>query len=95
MNIQLNDFTLKYDQYGSGANILFVHGYPLSRSMWHPQMMGLAEYASVYAVDLRGHGESSDAQEEYSMDLFADDLASFIITLGLKQPLILCGLSMG
>jgi pimeloyl-ACP methyl ester carboxylesterase len=63
--------------------------------MWQPQISGLAQYASVYAMDLRGHGESSAGQKEFSMDLFADDLAAFITVLGLKQPVILCGLSMG
>lgn len=95
MNIKLDDISLAYDQNGSGVNILFVHGYPLSRAMWSPQMNGLSDFASIYAVDLRGHGESSDTQAGYSMDLFAEDLASLILALGLKQPVILCGLSMG
>lgn len=95
MKIEVNGFTLAYDQQGTGKPVLLIHGYPLNRKMWQPQVTGLSDSASVYALDLRGHGESSDPGSDFSMELFADDVAAFIQTACGQQPVILCGLSMG
>jgi pimeloyl-ACP methyl ester carboxylesterase len=95
MKTDFNGITLAYDQQGSGQAVLFVHGYPLNRKMWQPQLTDLSGYGSIYIVDLRGHGESSDSPGDYSMELFADDLAEFITTSCGNRPVVLCGLSMG
>lgn len=95
MEIELNNVTLAYDQQGHGKPVLFIHGYPLNRKMWQPQLIGLSGVASAYAIDLRGHGESNDPGSDFTMDLFADDVAAFIEAMFGNQPVILCGLSMG
>lgn len=95
MKTETNGVSLAYDQQGTGPAVLFVHGYPLCRMMWQSQVKGLSKSASIYAVDLRGHGESSDSNDEFSMDLFADDLAAFIKATSGDKPVVLCGLSMG
>jgi 3-oxoadipate enol-lactonase len=75
--------------------LVLVHGYPLTRRMWDPQVEGLADTARVLAMDLRGHGESTPAPGPYSMELFADDLNAFLDALGISEPIVLGGLSMG
>jgi 3-oxoadipate enol-lactonase len=95
MNIQLPDFTLAYTDAGQGLPLLFVHGYPLNRALWQPQVEGLGDIARILAPDLRGHGDSQTMPGPYSMDLFADDLNAFLDALGITQPIVLCGLSMG
>lgn len=75
--------------------MLFIHGYPLSRQLWQPQVEGLADVARLLAPDLRGHGDSQATPPPYSMELFADDLNAFLDALGITQPVVLCGLSMG
>jgi pimeloyl-ACP methyl ester carboxylesterase len=47
------------------------------------------------AADLRGHGESEASPGPYSMELLAGDCISLLDTLGVKQPVIVGGLSMG
>jgi 3-oxoadipate enol-lactonase len=84
-----------YSETGKGPPLLFVHGYPLNRRMWQPQLEGLADVARIIAPDLRGHGESQAVPGPYSVDLFADDLAAFLDALGIRQKIVLCGLSMG
>lgn len=95
MKIKLPDFSLAYDDAGQGLPLVFVHGYPLNRRMWQPQMRGLQDTARILAVDLRGHGDSQATPAPYSMDLFADDLNAFLEALGIDQKVVLCGLSMG
>ena len=95
MQIKLPDFTMAYEDAGSGRPLIFVHGYPLNRTMWDAQVSGLSDVARVLAPDLRGHGESSATAGAYSMDLLADDVNSFLDAIGITEPIVLCGLSMG
>jgi 3-oxoadipate enol-lactonase len=91
----VNQLSLAYDVRGSGIPVLWVHGYPLNRTMWKPQLEGLADITRGLAIDLRGHGESQPSPGVYTMDLLADDIATFLDVLNIHQPVILAGLSMG
>lgn len=86
---------LAYEERGSGPVMLFVHGFPLDRTMWIPQLAGLAKHRTCVAVDLRGHGLSAvDSPGEWTMDLFADDIATTLDAMNVEQ-VDLAGLSMG
>jgi len=98
MQIHLPEFTMGYDEQGSGHLVLLIHGYPLNRRMWEPQLSGLSGLARLIAPDLRGHGESTappGQDEPYSMGLHAADCAALLDALGIDEPVVLCGLSMG
>lgn len=95
MKIQLNGWTISYDTAGEGKPLLFIHGYPLSRKIWEPQASGLAAYARVILPDLRGHGDSDPLPGPYSVDMLAEDCVHLLNTLGITQPVVVCGLSMG
>jgi len=86
---------LAFEERGSGPVLLFVHGFPFDRTMWIPQLAGLAKIRTCIAVDLRGHGLSTDeTPKDYSMDIFADDIARTLDAMGTDQ-VDLCGMSMG
>ena len=95
MEVEINGFKMAYSEKGQGIPLLFIHGYPLNRKMWQPQLDGLSEFAHILAIDLRGHGDTQSISGPYSMDLFADDLNAFLDNLGIHKKIILCGLSMG
>ncbi len=82
------------EEAGRGVPVLFIHGYPLNRKLWAPQITGLAGAGRILAPDLRGHGESEAMPGAYPMDLLANDLCAFLDVLGITQPVVLCGLSM-
>jgi pimeloyl-ACP methyl ester carboxylesterase len=86
---------LAYEERGSGPVAVFVHGFPLDRTMWIGQLAGLAKHRRCVAIDLRGHGLSADPNPgSYSMDLFADDIAKTLDDIG-ADAIDLVGLSMG
>lgn len=95
MNVMLNGFSLACTDAGQGLPLVLVHGYPLNRQMWQPQVKELSGQTRVLAPDLRGHGDSPVIQGPHSMDLFADDLNALLDGLGIQEKIILCGLSMG
>lgn len=100
MRLQIPNIMMGYEDSGSPGStslpvILFIHGNPLSRKLWQPQLTGLADSARVLSLDLRGFGESDSTSGPYSMEMLADDCMSFLDHLGISKPVIICGLSMG
>ncbi|TMK84018.1 MAG: alpha/beta fold hydrolase [Actinobacteria bacterium] len=86
---------LAYEERGSGPVLLFIHGFPFDRTMWIAQLAGLAKIRTAVAVDLRGHGLSDVMSGgDFSMDLFADDVAKTLDAIGAEKADI-AGLSMG
>lgn len=97
MEAVLNGLRLAWDEAGARGGrpaILFVHGFPLSRASWRPQLTGLADLGWLIAPDLRGHGASAAPPGPYSMDDFADDQRALLDHLGIERA-IFCGLSLG
>ncbi len=95
MKYPLDEGYLEYERAGVGIPVLFIHGYPLSRKIWYPQMDGLSDIASIISVDLRGHGDSYAFDGTYRMDLLAADCYRLLASLQLNTPIVVCGLSMG
>jgi len=86
---------LYYKDWGRGQPVVFSHGWPLNSDSWEAQMLFLAEHGyRVIAHDRRGHGRSSQPWDGNDMDHYADDLATVIDTLDLKDA-VLVGFSTG
>ena len=77
-----------YKDWGTGQPVVFSHGWPLSADAWEDQMIFLADrgYRCI-AHDRRGHGRSSQPWEGNDMNTYADDLATLVEKLGLKNAI--------
>jgi pimeloyl-ACP methyl ester carboxylesterase len=100
--LRINDFQMAFDDRGSKHPLLFIHGYPLNRTLWEPQITTLSATMRVIAPDLRGHGDSSlpagvrpGFEPAHTMEQLADDCASLLDALGVEERVVICGLSMG
>ena len=84
-----------YKDWGTGRPVVFSHGWPLTADAWEGQMVYLGErgYRAI-AHDRRGHGRSGQPWNGNDMDTYADDLATLIETLDLKDA-VLVGHSTG
>ena len=89
----IDGLDIGYDDVGSGMPVLFVHAFPLNRTMWAPQVSALVERCRCVAADLRGFGESS-VRPPYAMAQYADDLVRLLDQLRLDR-VVLVGCSMG
>jgi pimeloyl-ACP methyl ester carboxylesterase len=67
---------------GSGSPILLLHGFPESWWAFHRVLPLLAESHRVFAVDLRGFGDSSNVDGDYSSATSAEDVHRLIAHLG-------------
>jgi len=94
MRTVINGISLAFDDRGSGLPLLLIHGFPLSRRIWEPQIGALKGEFRTVAPDLRGFGESDAPDGPYSMDLFADDMIGLLDHLGIGRAVV-CGMSMG
>ena len=95
MNLKINDISMSFDDCGQGPAVLLIHGFPLNRHMWQPQLLPLADAGyRVIAPDLRGFGASEAPLEGYSMDGFADDVVALMDALQIEQAVV-GGMSMG
>jgi 3-oxoadipate enol-lactonase len=74
--------------------IIFIHGFPFNKSMWDAQTEELKLTNRVITYDVRGHGDTDEGDEDFSIALFVDDLIGLMDELKIDSA-ILCGLSMG
>jgi pimeloyl-ACP methyl ester carboxylesterase len=86
---------LYYEDHGSGAPVVLIHGYPLSGRAWDKQVPILLEAGHrVITYDRRGFGKSSQPASGYDYDTFAADLAALMDELDLHAATLI-GHSMG
>ncbi len=94
--VQTTDKTELYvKDWGSGRPVVLIHGWPLNSDSWEHQSLALTEAGfRVVAYDRRGFGRSGQPFKGYDYDTMADDLASVMDALDLRDATI-CGFSMG
>lgn len=87
---------LSVNTFGDPKNqsVIFIHGFPYDHTMWESQIEALKDNYYCVAYDVRGLGESTVGDGQYTMEFFVDDLFEIIKELKLVKPVI-CGLSMG
>src|SRR3979411_1484142 len=74
-HVDVNGTQLHYVEAGTtGSPILLVHGFPETWWAFHKLIPLLAERHRVFAVDLRGFGDSGNGPGEYDSTTSAEDL---------------------
>lgn len=89
---------LHYSHYEAGVpaapRFVFIHSLALDRDVWTPVAERLAPAAHVLTYDCRGHGASTRTVGPYTVEQFADDLASLMDGVGWPSAIV-AGASMG
>ncbi|MBT8144036.1 MAG: alpha/beta hydrolase [Gammaproteobacteria bacterium] len=93
-HLTVNGFNMHYEDRGVGEPLLLIHGLGTGSADWFCQVPALSEHYRVIAPCLRGFGRSERVQGDYSIALFAQDLAALLDELDIDRSHI-CGLSMG
>jgi pimeloyl-ACP methyl ester carboxylesterase len=87
--------TVAYDDAGRGQPLVLLHAFPLDRAMWRPQVEALRTDYRVLTPDLRGFGGTSPFTGTPALEQMADDVAALLDAAGVREPVVLGGLSMG
>ena len=89
--------SIHYVQAGENSNqppLLLVHGFGASTDHWRKNIAQLKDDFQVWAIDLLGFGRSAKPDQEYSGQLWCDQLQDFITEV-IGQPTVLAGNSLG
>src|SRR5450755_2204319 len=85
---------LHYLEAGSGNPLVMVPGWSQSAMEFKYQLTGLSDKYHVYALDMRGHGESAKPNHGYRIQRLSADLHDFLVANNLGG-VTLAGHSMG
>jgi len=91
-----DDVTLHYVRWpgGSKGTVVCIHGITANCHWWDLFAEGLRRDYTVFAIDVRGRGDSSKPETGFTLDDYAGDLKQFLDKLNIAAP-ILMGHSMG
>lgn len=93
--IDTEPVNIYYEDLGQGKPLVFIHGWPLSGSMWEYQVTEFtAKGLRCITYDRRGFGKSDKPFSGYDYDTMAGDLKTLMDELDLED-VTLIGFSMG
>ena len=97
--LEVNGLQLACSESGEGTPLVLLHGFPFDRRMWQGQVDSLSRSCRVVSIDLRGFGDSqqgpTDATEGVCMKTYAGDVIGVLDALGIDEPVVVAGFSMG
>jgi len=95
ITLDKNGVKLAYYVYGEGEpTLVFVIAWVWTAALWIPQVDYFSKNFKMVTIDMRGTGESDKPADNYTLDLYADDLNSIIEELDEKN-IVLVGECIG
>jgi len=95
--VRVGDIEMAYEEHGAGGRpFVLVHGFTGSRDDWREMLPRLAARGRTLAMDLRGHGDTTNTgvASTYDFAQMARDVLGFLDALGIERCDLL-GHSMG
>ncbi len=93
-SVRLEQGNISYEVGGKGRNIVLIHCWAGSKEYWKWTIQALTPHFRIYALDLKGFGDSDKPDDGYTMADFSQLIAEFFNALGISKA-ILVGHSMG
>ncbi|HEX6044796.1 MAG TPA: alpha/beta hydrolase [Pyrinomonadaceae bacterium] len=91
----VNGLKMYYEIHGKGEPVVLLHGaFMTITNNWTEMIAELSKTRQVIAVEMQGHGRTADINRDFSYENLADDIASLLDYLKIKQADVL-GYSMG
>jgi pimeloyl-ACP methyl ester carboxylesterase len=92
--VEVNGMQMYYEVSGNGAPLIVLHGAYMNIPSMGAIIPKLAETHKVYALELQGHGRTTDIDRPITYAALADDVAAFMDKIGLAKADVF-GYSMG
>jgi pimeloyl-ACP methyl ester carboxylesterase len=81
----VNGAQLYYEDYGTGSPLVLLHYFGSSSAVWAPFIPEFAKQYRVIAIDLRGHGRSTNPSGQFSHRKAALDVFALLDRLGVTR----------
>ena len=92
--VSVNGMKMYYEVSGTGDPLVVLHGAYMNIPTMGAIIPTLAKTHKVYALELQGHGRTTDINRPITYPNMADDVAAFMDSVGLAKADVL-GYSMG
>ena len=92
--VAINGMQMYYEVSGTGDPLVVLHGAYMNIPTMGTIIPKLAKTHRVYAVELQGHGRTTDSDRPITYPNLADDVAAFMDAVGLRRADVF-GYSMG
>jgi pimeloyl-ACP methyl ester carboxylesterase len=92
--VEVNGMQMYYEQSGRGDPLIVLHGAYMNIPMMGAIVPRLAASHTIYALELQGHGRTTDIDRPITYQNLADDVAAFMEAVGIRKADVF-GYSMG
>ena len=92
--VKVNDISMNYEKQGIGEPLILIPFLSADQACYAFQIPECSKHLTCYSVDPRGAGETDKPEGNYTTELFADDIAGFMQTVGIEKAHI-AGVSLG
>ena len=82
---RVNGIDLHYRVTGAGEPLVLLHGFGSCAAEWASTADALAKSYRIIAIDLRGHGQSTNPSGRFTHRQSAEDVRALLDRLGIKQ----------
>jgi pimeloyl-ACP methyl ester carboxylesterase len=83
--VRVDDIEMYCEEFGAGEALVLLHGFGGSARNWHPFTEELSRRHRLIAVDLRGHGHSTNPQDSFTHRQAAIDVFHLLDKLGIDR----------
>jgi pimeloyl-ACP methyl ester carboxylesterase len=90
--VNIGNVRLYYETAGQGVPLVMVHAGVADSRQWNNEFTFFSRNYQVVRYDMRGYGKSEPVDGEFS---HMDDLIAILNALGLHEPVVIMGCSMG
>ena len=90
--VPIGDARLYYETAGQGVPFIMIHAGVADSRQWNHEFAFFARDYQVVRYDMRGYGKSEPVDGEFN---HVDDLVAVLNTLGIQEPVVIMGCSMG
>ena len=92
--VEVNGMRMYYEVSGQGDPLVVLHGAYMNIPAMGTIIPRLAETHQVYAIEMQGHGRTTDIDRPITYENLADDVAAFMDAVGVDRADVF-GYSMG
>ena len=89
VTINIRNININYIQYGSGSDVVLLHGWGQNIAMMKPIGDRLQKNHRITILDFPGFGESEAPKEAWTIDDYELMLEEFLKKVNVKKPIVI------